>query len=137
HVLKVLVRAKQPQRCILVTDGTAGSQAPPGRYRFAGMTIERREDASVRLPGGGALAGSALTLDAAVRNVVTWGIAEVAEALRMASAAPAALLAPALAAHRITLAGSEVEWSPELGPVRVRAGTFTVENQQADAAPRS
>jgi N-acetylglucosamine-6-phosphate deacetylase len=120
HVLKVLMRAKQPHRSILVTDGTAASRAPPGRYPLAGRTIESLEDGSVHLPGSGTLAGSALTLDSAVRNLVAWGIADAADALRVASAAPAALLAPALAAHRIALADSEVEWSPDLRPVRVR-----------------
>ena len=119
HVLRVFIRAKQPERCILVTDGTAASHAPPGRYRFAGMSIERSHDGSVRVPGGATLAGSSLTLDAAVRNLVAWGIADAAAALRMASTAPSALLAPALGAHCIALAESAVEWSPDLRPLQV------------------
>jgi N-acetylglucosamine-6-phosphate deacetylase len=128
HALKVLIRAKGPQRSVLVTDGTAASRAPPGRYGFAGMTIERAADGSVRLPGRLTLAGSALTLDQAVRNLVAWGIADAAGAIGMASAIPAAVLAPALAAHRIALAENEVEWSPDLRPRRVRAGNVSTEN---------
>ncbi|MBV8577514.1 MAG: N-acetylglucosamine-6-phosphate deacetylase [Acetobacteraceae bacterium] len=125
-VLRVFIRAKQPERCLLVTDGTAASHAAPGRYRLAGMTIERSPDGSVRVPGGTTLAGSSLTLDAAVRNVVAWGIADADAALRMASAAPTALLAPALAAHSIALADSEVEWSTDLRPMRVKAGPIAI-----------
>ncbi|MBS0642298.1 MAG: amidohydrolase family protein, partial [Proteobacteria bacterium] len=38
--LKVLLRAKTPPRCVLVTDATAAAAAPPGLYDFAGMRIE-------------------------------------------------------------------------------------------------
>jgi N-acetylglucosamine-6-phosphate deacetylase len=126
--LKVFIRAKAPERSILVTDGTAASGAPPGLYRFAGMTIERTPDGAVRPPGGQTLAGSALTLDQAMRNIVAWGVADAALAIRMASAHPAALLAPALAARRIALTASEVEWSHDLRPISVRCGDVAIEN---------
>lgn len=90
--LRVLVRAKGPSRCALVTDAVAAAGAPPGRYAFAGMAIEATADGTVRAPGTSRLAGSALTLDRAVRNMVAWGIATPAEALAMAGAIPAALL---------------------------------------------
>jgi N-acetylglucosamine-6-phosphate deacetylase len=103
QALKVMIRAKTPARCILVTDATAAAAAPPGRYGFAGMTIEHAPDGSVRVPGTTALAGSALTLDQAVRNLLAWDLADPATALAMASAHPNALLAPALAHHGISL----------------------------------
>jgi N-acetylglucosamine-6-phosphate deacetylase len=108
--LRAMVRAKGPGRAILVTDAVAAAGAPPGRYGFAGMTVEGAADGSVRLPGTRTLAGSALTLDAAVRNVAAWGIASADGAVAMASAAPAALLAPALHAHGLTLPDNAVEW---------------------------
>ena len=119
HVLKVLLRAKGPQRCILVTDATAAAAAPPGLYRFAGMDIERAADGSVRIPGTATLAGSALCLDQAVRNIVAWGFADKTMALAMASAHPAALLAPALAQHGIRLPESAVTWTGSLHPETV------------------
>lgn len=125
--LRVMVRAKGPGRAILVTDAVAAAAAPPGRYGFAGMAIDGAPDGSVRLPDMGTLAGSALTLATAVRNVAGWGIASGADAIGMASAAPAALLAPALHAHGIVLPDSSVEWaglrvaSCRVGPVRVAA----------------
>lgn len=98
-VLKVLLRAKGAARSILVSDATAAAAAPPGRYRFAGMDIARSEDGTVRLAGTDTLAGSSLRLGQAVRNLVAWGLASAAEAERMAADNPAALLAPAVAAH--------------------------------------
>lgn len=113
-VLKVLIRAKGSHRAILVSDATAAAAAPVGLYRFAGMRIEHRPDGSVRIPGGTTLAGSALCLDHAVRNLVAWGIASAADALAMASSHPAALLEPALAWHGITLNGGLVDWTDRL-----------------------
>ncbi len=123
--LRAMVRAKGPGRAILVTDAVAAAGAPPGRYGFAGMAVEGAADGSVRLPGTRTLAGSALTLDAAVRNVVAWGIALPREAVAMASAAPAALLTPALRAHGIALPDSTVEWD-EMRVASARVGDVQV-----------
>ena len=118
--LKVLLRAKPPARCILVTDATAAAAAPPGLYRFAGMTIQHMPDGSVRVPGRASrtatLAGSALTLDQAVRNLVAWNLADPATALAMASIHPNALLVPALSHHAITLPSDPVAWTQDLHP---------------------
>jgi N-acetylglucosamine-6-phosphate deacetylase len=113
-VLKVMLRAKELSRCYLVTDAVAAAATPPGRYGFAGMVIEHAADGSVRVPGGNTLAGSGLRLDQAVRNVVAWGLASPEQAMRMAGDTPRALLAPALAAHGITPAEFEVQWTAAL-----------------------
>ena len=116
EALKVLIRAKTPQRSILVTDATSAAAAPPGLYRFAGMTIEHTPDGSVRVPGSATLAGSALCLDQAVRNLVAWSLTDATTALAMASTHPNALLAPALAHHGIALPNTRVTWTPGLEP---------------------
>jgi len=115
--LKVLIRAKTAQRSILVSDATAAAAVPPGLYRFAGVTIQHTPDGSVRIPGTTTLAGSALCLDQAVRNLVAWNLTDAATALAMASTQPNALLAAALEHHGITLSGAEVTWSPDLHPI--------------------
>jgi N-acetylglucosamine-6-phosphate deacetylase len=120
EALKVLIRAKGPRRSILISDATAAAAAPFGLYRFAAMTIEHAPDGSVRLPGTSTLAGSALCLDQAVRNLVAWNLADAATALAMASTHPNALLAPALAHHGIALAQAEVAWTDDLHPIRAR-----------------
>jgi N-acetylglucosamine-6-phosphate deacetylase len=115
--LKVLIRAKTPRRSILVTDATAAAAAPPGLYPFAGMTIQHTPDGSVRVPGSSTLAGSALCLDQAVRNLVAWNLTDAATALAMASTHPNALLTPALAHHGITLPDTKVAWTADLRPI--------------------
>jgi N-acetylglucosamine-6-phosphate deacetylase len=117
EVLKILLRAKGSHRSILVTDATAAAAAPPGLYRFAGMTIQHAPDGSVRTPGTPHLAGSALCLDQAVRNLVAWNLADAATALAMASTQPNALLAPALAYHGIAPPSARVAWSDDLHPI--------------------
>ncbi len=114
HALRVLVRAKGIGRCALVTDAVAAAASPPGLYPFAGMTVRRDADGSVRVPGAASLAGSGLCLDQAVRNVVAWGIATPAEALAMAGRTPAALLGPTLAARGIRWDWGEVAWGEGL-----------------------
>ncbi len=120
--LKVLLRAKGSSRSVLVTDATAAAAAPPGLYRFADMSIEHAADGSIRRPGTNVLAGSALCLDQAVRNLVAWGLAEPAEAIQLASVNPAALLAHPMAARAIAMTESRVTWSPKLVPRSVRIG---------------
>src|SRR5258707_77051 len=107
HALGVLLRAKGLERSILVTDATSAADAAPGVYAFAGMRIEHATDGSVREPGSEVLAGSALRLDQAVRNVVAWGFAGAERAIAMASGLPARLLG-------IETAAGVVEWDEGL-----------------------
>jgi N-acetylglucosamine-6-phosphate deacetylase len=82
------------------------------------MTIEHTVDGSVRIPGTTTLAGSALTLDQAVRNLVAWDLASPETALAMASTHPNAIIASALAHHGIVLPPSRVAWTPDLHPTQ-------------------
>ena len=124
--LRAMIRAKGPGRAFLVTDAVAAAAAAPGRYRFAGMDIVGAEDGSVRRLGTGTLAGSALTLDQAVRNVAGWRVADAAGAVAMASTVPAALLAPALAARGIRLPSGAVTWTDELRVAACEVGGVRV-----------
>jgi N-acetylglucosamine-6-phosphate deacetylase len=76
-------------RFCLVTDAMAAARAGPGDYRLAGRTV-RVSDGEVRLEDG-TLAGSVLSMDEAVRNLVRAG-ARLERAVHAASAAPAQLL---------------------------------------------
>ncbi len=120
--LKALLRAKGSKRSILVTDAISAAASPPGRYSFAGMSVELGVDGAVRQPGGTGLAGSALSLDQGVRNLVAWGLATPEDALAMASEHPHALIEPALDAFRITLDRGQVDWSDALAVRAVRLG---------------
>jgi N-acetylglucosamine-6-phosphate deacetylase len=89
--LRLAVRSKGADGVALVTDAIAGAGMEPGVYQLDGQDI-LVDDTLAKLPDG-KLAGSVLTLDQAVRNVVEWAGASVAEACRMASEAPARVLA--------------------------------------------
>jgi N-acetylglucosamine-6-phosphate deacetylase len=84
--MRVLIDCKTPERVILVSDGTSATGMPDGKYHL-GMFV-------VTVSGGvcrnaeGRLAGSTLTLDRALRNIVALGI-PLASALRMVTANPA------------------------------------------------
>lgn len=90
-VLELVRRATGP-RAVLVSDATplagAGSAAA---LAMAGVPITRSDDGAARTPDG-RLAGSTLTLDAAVRRWRALTTASLAEALHAAGEAPAAAL---------------------------------------------
>jgi N-acetylglucosamine-6-phosphate deacetylase len=77
------------ERFCLVTDAVEAAGRGPGTYRLGERSVEVK-DGEVRLPDG-TLAGSVLTMDGAVRNLVEAG-APLTQAVHAASAAPARLL---------------------------------------------
>ncbi|YAL83819.1 N-acetylglucosamine-6-phosphate deacetylase [Dermacoccaceae bacterium W4C1] len=88
-VLRTIATAR-PDRAILVTDAMSATGLPDGDYELGGQAVEVAGGAA-RLTRNGSLAGSTLTLDAAVSYCVTHGIdPELVDA--MASANPAAAL---------------------------------------------
>jgi N-acetylglucosamine-6-phosphate deacetylase len=112
--LKVMLRAKGLARSILVTDAVSAAAAAVGLHPFAGFMVERSRDGSVSQPGQAMLAGSTLTLDEAMRNLVDWQFASFEEAIAMASANPRRLMADAFAAHGIRVSEGRVTWSEAL-----------------------
>jgi N-acetylglucosamine-6-phosphate deacetylase len=85
--LTIAYRCKGPEKLMLVTDALRGAGLPPGRYDLGSQAtildgrVARLED--------GTIAGSVLTLDRAVANLVSAGRVPLAHALRAASEAPA------------------------------------------------
>jgi N-acetylglucosamine-6-phosphate deacetylase len=88
--VRLAVRAKGVERVALVTDAIAGAGMRPGVYQLDGRDI-LVDETLAKLPDG-KLAGSVLSMDRAVRNVVEWTGSSVAEACRMASEVPAKVL---------------------------------------------
>ena len=76
-------------RFCLVTDAVEAAGMPPGSYRLADRVVHV-DDGAVRLADG-TLAGSILTMDVAVRNLVSLGIG-FPQAVHAAATAPARLL---------------------------------------------
>lgn len=89
-VLRTVFAAK-PGRCLLVTDAMAAAGAPDGDYRLGPMAIEVREGVA-RLADGngtGAIAGSTLTMAAAVRFAALEAGLPLVDVVHAASTAPA------------------------------------------------
>ncbi|MFI9384073.1 N-acetylglucosamine-6-phosphate deacetylase [Kutzneria sp. NPDC052558] len=82
-----LVFAAAGLRVALVTDAVAAAGMPPGHYRLGGADVILTEAGVPRSPDG-TIAGSALTLDRAVRNIVSLGVSE-RDALIAATRTPA------------------------------------------------
>ena len=83
-------KAKRPKGIVLVTDAVAPMGHGPGRYEFAGTTVTA-DECCVRNEAG-ALAGSILTMDQAVRNLIAYTGCPTSCALEAASTTPATVI---------------------------------------------
>lgn len=90
--VKAMIRAKTPARTLLVTDAIAAAGCPPGHYQLGGAEVVLEPSGRVAAPGASHLAGSSLTLPAAVANTARFTGLPLAEILPMATTQPAALL---------------------------------------------
>jgi len=69
-MVRLLLRAKGPQRTILITDAVAAAGLPDGDYQLDQQDIQVRNGVSRTL--NGALAGSTVTMDKALRNMMAF-----------------------------------------------------------------
>lgn len=109
--LATLLFARTPGRVALITDAMVATCAHDGDYVLGSLPV-RVEHGVARLVDGGAIAGSTLTLDAALRHTVTACAVPLPEAVRALTATPAAAigrshdlgsLAPGYAADAVLL----------------------------------
>ena len=127
HALWPLItRMKGPDRLLLVSDAMSLAGMGDGRARIGTLDVEVH-GGRVTLVGTSTLAGSVLSLDVAVRNLVANGTA-LAQAVAAATRNPLALLGET---DRGRIAQGQradlVELSPALEVVRVmRAGSWVV-----------
>jgi N-acetylglucosamine-6-phosphate deacetylase len=82
-------KTKGPHRAILVTDAMSAAGMPEGEYQLGGFAVQV---ANGRAMARGVLAGSVLTLDRALANLVAFADARVDEALRAVTANPALMI---------------------------------------------
>lgn len=114
-----------PDRTALITDAMAATGMPDGEYELGGQSVTVA-DGVARLASDGAIAGSTLTMDAALRQAVSAGIA-VPDAVRMLTTTPARAigLGDQLGALRAGLRADLVVLDDDLHVVRVmRAGNW-------------
>lgn len=93
HLHPAMVRLvfASPARTVLVTDAMAAAAAPDGAYRLGGLDVVVRAG-EARLAADGSIAGSTLTLDAAVRYAVNVAGIPLVDAVRAATETPADML---------------------------------------------
>ncbi len=108
-------------RVALVTDAVAAAGMPPGRYQLGGEDVLLTDDGVPRSPAG-TIAGSALTLDRAVRNIISIGIDPTA-ALCAATVIPADVIGePTLGRLAPGARADLVWWDDEMRPRKVWIG---------------
>lgn len=90
-VLRHVIDTVGPDRVALVTDAMAATGAGDGDYLLGNLSV-RVTDGVARLVDGGAIAGSTLTMDAALRYVVTTCGVPLDAAARMTASTPARVL---------------------------------------------
>jgi N-acetylglucosamine-6-phosphate deacetylase len=89
-VLKTVIKLKGIENICLITDSISAAGMKDGSYFFSGQEIIV-ERGIARLATGDSLAGSTLTLDKAIRNLLEWGVS-LPHAIKMASSTPARVL---------------------------------------------
>jgi N-acetylglucosamine-6-phosphate deacetylase len=99
EMVRVTHLAKGADRMALVTDAIAAAGSHDGRYVLGSLEVEVA-DGVARLVAGGSLAGSTLTMDAAVRNAIAAGLPPRA-AIAAATSSPASAIGLAAVAGQL------------------------------------
>ena len=85
-IVRLFLKSKGSERSVLITDGIAATGMPDGLYRLGPLEVEVKDG---RCLSGGSLAGSVLTMDRAVRNVMAFTGWDLPQAIRLATLNPA------------------------------------------------
>jgi N-acetylglucosamine-6-phosphate deacetylase len=91
-LVKVFVRAKRPERVILVSDAAMWAGLPAGIYPWGHCHVELRTDGWIGVVGQPRLAGSGLLLFRGIENVVRFAGVSLEQAVRMATDHPSQML---------------------------------------------
>ena len=85
-IVKLFAEAKGRENTVLITDATAATGMPDGRYRLGSLEVEVKDGRSM---ANGRLAGSVLTMDRAVRNLAAFAAWPLEQAIAAATRNPA------------------------------------------------
>ena len=89
-MLQLAWKAKGAHEIVLTTDAMGAMGMPPGKYLLGDFEVHV-DEVSARLPDG-TLAGSILTTDGAVQNMIEWFSLPVEEVLPALTSTPARML---------------------------------------------
>jgi N-acetylglucosamine-6-phosphate deacetylase len=104
-IVRLILQAKGLDSSILITDAISATGMPDGKYRLGSFEVEVRHGKCL---SNGKLAGSVLTMDLAVRNVMRFADCNLQQALRPATVNPARLLGMA-ARKGMLVAGADAD----------------------------
>ena len=125
EVVKSMVRAKTPERVILVSDVSGLAGKPVGRYTMtSGLELEILPDGRLVIAGQDQLlAGASLPIPYGIANVMRFAGVDLATAVAMASTSPARLIgAPCGGLRPGDLADLALfHWSPGAGTLEIAA----------------
>lgn len=85
-VVGLFLCAKGAERAVLITDATAATGMPDGKYQLGSLEVEVRNG---KCTHDGRLAGSVLTLDRAMLNVMDFANLDLQQTVRLATLNPA------------------------------------------------
>lgn len=85
-IVKLVAEAKGPENLVLITDAISATGMPDGHYRLGSFEVEVKDG---RCLFEDTLAGSVLTMDVAVRNLMRFADCSIEQALRAATLNPA------------------------------------------------
>ncbi|NLJ69482.1 MAG: N-acetylglucosamine-6-phosphate deacetylase [Firmicutes bacterium] len=120
--MDLVMRAKGPDKVVLITDTLRAMGLPQGRYQLGGLEVEVTKEAARLLTGE--LAGSTLSMARAVKNAVDLLGVSVAEAVRMASCNPARAIGISSRKGSLTVGkdGDIAVFDAELNPLATIVG---------------
>ena len=90
--VKIAIRAKRPDKTILVTDAVAPACCPPGLYKLGEQEVELVPEQRVELTSTRRLAGSALSMDQGIENAMRFAGLTILQATRLATSNPGAAM---------------------------------------------
>jgi N-acetylglucosamine-6-phosphate deacetylase len=88
-IVQLILAAKGKENAVLITDAMSATGMPDGLYPLGSLEVEVKNGMALH---DGHLAGSILTLDAAVRNVMQFAHWDLQQSLRMATLNPAVVV---------------------------------------------
>lgn len=89
-ILKMVVKLKPRYKVLLITDAIMATGLEDGEYRLSNQRVIVKNGRAVL--ESGSLAGSTLTMDKAIRNIIQMAGVNIIDAVYMASYSPARLL---------------------------------------------
>jgi len=106
-IVELFLQAKGRERAVLITDAISATGMPDGQYQLGPILVEVRDG---KCTSNGSLAGSVLTMDLAVRNVMQFSTWSLRDSVRAASLNPARTVGLA-SQHGVLVPGAAADFT--------------------------